>query len=114
MTQYPNYKVHMNTIGNVELSDPVYDSVKRGQIEPFLNVKSQVYLNINRARLRFVGARWIERNDSNFYFRITIPAFHAGDLKRGKNYRTVFTNQNTAISPNELMVLQKQNKLNFP
>ena len=30
MTQYANYKVHLNTISNGELSDPLCDSVNRG------------------------------------------------------------------------------------
>ena len=47
----------------------------------FLNAKSPVCLNIH-ARLRFVGGAvdWKKINLHGIYFyRITIPSFHAGD-----------------------------------
>ena len=35
----------------------------------------------------------LKENDYGINFsRITIPSFHAGDLKEGNNYRTEFTN----------------------
>ena len=39
------------------------------------------------------------------YFRLTIPEFHAGDLREDKNYMTTFINLRTIATPrNKLMV----------
>ena len=58
-----------------------------------LNVTSQVYLN-KLCTTWFCGRDYgLKENDSNIYFcRITIPACHAVDLKKGKNCMTTFTN----------------------
>ena len=59
---------------------------------PLLNVKSLVYLNkscTNKFCRRGYGLR---ENDSSIYFsRITIPAFHAGDLKEGKKVQIYYS-----------------------
>ena len=59
---------------------------------PILNVKSHVYLN-KSCTTRFCDRGYrLKKNDSNIYFRrITMPAFHSGDLKKSKNYMTTFT-----------------------
>ena len=60
---------------------------------PFLNVKSAVYLNKSFTTMFCRRGYGLEENDfSIYFFTITIPAFHAGDLKRGKKYRIAFTN----------------------
>ena len=60
---------------------------------PFLNVKPLVYSNTS---CKNTFCRWDYRLNGSYsyiYFcRISIHAFHAGDLKGSNNYRTAFTN----------------------
>ena len=60
---------------------------------PFLNVKSQVYLNKSCTTMFCRKGYGLKENDSSIlFFRIIIHIFHVGDLKEGNNYRTEFTN----------------------
>ena len=53
---------------------------------PLFNVKSLFYLSKSCTKTFCMWGYGLRENDSSIYFcRITIPAFHAGNLKVGKN-----------------------------
>ena len=69
-----------------------YDNVSQSTylqklaVLPLLNVKSLAYLNKSCTNTFCRRGYGLRENDSSIYFsRITIPSFHAGDLKEGKN-----------------------------
>ena len=66
---------------------------------PILNVKSHAYLNKSYTTRFCEWGYGLKENDSNIYFRrITMPAFHTGDLKKSKNYMTTFYKSTIAIN----------------
>ena len=76
---------------NNNVSQFIY--LQKPAVLPSLSVKSLVYLNkscTTSFRRRGYGSK--EKDSSMYFCRTTIPAFHAGNLKRGKNCRTAFSN----------------------
>ena len=70
------------------------------------DVKSTVYLNKPYTNTFCRRGYGLKENYFYIYFcRITIPAFHSGDLKGSYNYRS-----SKAISPFKVIVFQEQNK----
>ena len=89
-----------------------YDNVSQSTylqklaVLPLLNVKSLVYLNKSCTNTFCRRGYGLRENDSSIYFsRITIPAFHAGDLKEGKNVQIYHSH--IPININDMF--QKQN-----
>ena len=79
---------------------------KKLAVLPLLNVKSLVYLNKSCTNTFCRRGYGLRENDSSIYFsRITIPAFHAGDLKEGKNVQIYHSH--IPININDMF--QKQN-----
>ena len=96
---------------NENISRSTY--VQKLAMLPFLNVKSPVYL-IKSCTTTFCRRGYgLGENDFRICFcTITIPAYHAGDLKRVK--KDLFYKSNIAIWPNKVMAFLKQNTWYLP
>ena len=82
-----------NTILLYSYTQTCNDNVSRSTylqklaVLPFLNGMSPVYLNKSCTTKFCRRCYGLEEIDFSIYFcTITIPAFYAGDLKRGKKY----------------------------
>ena len=77
-------RCHCIVLQTQTYDDNVYQFIylQKLAVLPFKNVKSHVYLNKSCMATFCRRGYGLKENDSSIYFcRITIPAFHADDLK---------------------------------